>query len=163
MHNYQGERFGKLVVIERNGSRNNRVVWKCQCDCGKVVDVVSQDLTRGHTKSCGCLHLESVSKHGGRKDRLYSVWHSMIRRCETSTDKEYKYYGAKGVAVCEAWHDYILFKKWALDNGYDENAKYGDCTIDRINPNGNYEPSNCRWVDMKTQNNNKTKIIIQER
>ena len=87
----------------------------------------------------------------------------MIRRCETSTDKEYKYYGAKGVAVCEAWHDYILFKKWALDNGYDENAKYGDCTIDRINPNGNYEPSNCRWVDMKTQNNNKTKIIIQER
>ena len=82
----------------------------------------------------------------------------MRARCNNPNNKSFKYYGGKDVLVCDEWSDYSAFKRWAENNGYDKNAKYGDCTIDRINPNGNYEPSNCRWVDMATQNNNKAKM-----
>lgn len=86
----------------------------------------------------------------------------MRARCNNPNNKSFKYYGGKGVLVCDEWSDYSVFKRWAENNGYDKNAKYGDCTIDRINPNGNYEPSNCRWVDMATQNNNKAKMDEEE-
>lgn len=86
----------------------------------------------------------------------------MKRRCENSNHKDYKWYGAKGITVCEEWHNYPAFKQWAVENGYDENAPKGKCTIDRINPYGNYEPNNCRWVDMKTQNSNKRNKMVCE-
>jgi hypothetical protein len=167
MYDYTNQRFGRLVVIERNGSKNNRVVWKCKCDCGNVVDVVSQDLTRGHTQSCGCLFLETqtkrLTKHNGTHDRLYIVWQDMKKRCENPNNKSYKYYGARGIKVCKEWHDYSVFKEWAYNNGYDDKAKKFDCTIDRINVNGNYEPNNCRWVDMKVQNaNRRNKKEVEE-
>jgi hypothetical protein len=79
----------------------------------------------------------------------------MKKRCENKTDNSYQWYGAKGVSVCEEWHDYEVFKEWAIVNGYDKNAEYGKCTIDRIDPCGNYEPSNCRWVGIAEQNRNK--------
>lgn len=79
----------------------------------------------------------------------------MRHRCANSNDASYKYYGGRGITVCEEWGDYERFRNWALANGYDPNAPQGECTIDRIDVNGNYEPSNCRWVDMKTQNANK--------
>lgn len=79
----------------------------------------------------------------------------MKKRCESSNHKDYKWYGAKGVSVCDDWHDYRVFKEWAINNGYDENAEWGQCTIDRINPYGNYDPSNCRWVSMAEQARNK--------
>ena len=75
--------------------------------------------------------------------------------CENSNHRDYKLYGAKGVTVCEEWHDYTVFKEWTLKNGYNENAEKGECTIDRINPYGNYEPSNYRWVSMEVQRKNK--------
>lgn len=86
----------------------------------------------------------------------------MKKRCENTNHKDYKYYGALGVAVCDEWHDYTKFKAWAMENGYDENAPRGSCTIDRINPCGNYEPSNCRWVGMDVQAKNKRTSVRGE-
>jgi hypothetical protein len=155
-----GRRFGSLTAVKENGrGKDRRILWECECDCGNKTNVAGRDLMNGHTKSCGCRQKLVVSsirkKHGDRDARLYRVWKSMKKRCENPNDHSYKYYGAKGVKVCEEWHDYSKFKAWALENGYDEHAHRGDCTIDRINPCGDYEPSNCRWVSMAEQNRNK--------
>lgn len=155
-----GKVFGKLTVIADDGRTADRCIrWKCLCECGNEVNVSGRSLTSGHTRSCGCLQRETASAlhrvHGDRDARLYAVWKNMKQRCENETDSGYQWYGAKGVSVCEEWHDYAAFKAWAIANGYDENAEYGKCTIDRIDPCGNYEPSNCRWVSMAEQNRNK--------
>jgi hypothetical protein len=155
-----GQRFGKLTAIKPTDKRERGgVVWECKCDCGNTTIVASRDLVNGHTQSCGCRQKETISKirkkHGDRDARLYSVWKTMKKRCENQNANGYKYYGDMGVKVCEEWHDYSEFKAWALANGYDEKAKHGVCTIDRINPYGNYEPANCRWVSMAEQNRNK--------
>lgn len=163
MYNFNdlsNKKFNYLTVIKQCGrSKDRHIIWECVCDCGNIVKVSSNQLTTGHTKSCGCIQKESVRKsryvHGDRDSRLYSVWKSMKKRCENPNCKSYKYYGAKGVRVCKEWHDYSAFKEWALSHGYDENADRGKCTIDRINPYGNYEPNNCRWVGMDVQNKNK--------
>lgn len=152
--------FGRLKVIEQNGRTSDRhILWKCKCECGKFTNVSSRELRSGKTKSCGCLQKDKIReiryRHGDRNSRLYSVWKTMKKRCENKNCKSYKWYGAKGVSVCDEWHDYLAFKRWALDNGYDEKAKRGECTIDRINPYGDYEPSNCRWVSMVEQARNK--------
>ena len=152
--------FGRLKVIRENGRTKDRhILWECQCKCGNKVNVSSSELVTGHTKSCGCLQKDIISsmryKHGDRDSRLYSVWKTMKKRCENKNCKSYKWYGAKGVSVCEEWQDYTKFKKWAIENGYNENAPKGECTIDRIDPFGNYEPSNCRWVSMAEQAKNK--------
>ena len=154
------KRYGKLVVIKQSGRTKDRhILWECKCDCGNIINVSSHDLTTNHTKSCGCLQKEVIKnlrfKHGDRDNRLYSVWKTMKKRCENPNCKSYKYYGARGIKVCDEWHDYSVFKEWAYNNGYDDKAKKYDCTIDRIDVNGDYEPSNCRWVSMKVQNNNK--------
>lgn len=81
----------------------------------------------------------------------------MKKRCDNPSSKSYKYYGGQGVTVCNEWKDYTAFKEWALKNGYDEDAPKWKCTIDRINPFGNYEPSNCRWIPMSEQSKNKRK------
>lgn len=87
-----------------------------------------------------------------RDRRLYRVLQDMKSRCYNSKNNNYKNYGGKGIIICDEWNkDYLKFEEWALSNGYDKNAPRGKCTIDRINPNGNYEPNNCRWVDMRTQ------------
>ena len=155
-----GMTFERLTVIGECGRTTDRhILWECRCECGNIVNVSSRDLVAGHTKSCGCLQRETISriryKHGDRDSRLYSVWKTMKKRCENSNHKDYKWYGAKGVSVCDDWHDYRVFKEWAINNGYDENAERGQCTIDRINPYGNYEPNNCRWVTMAEQAKNK--------
>ena len=96
--------------------------------------------------------------HGGINDRLYEVWGSMKKRCNNPNDKSYKNYGGRGIKVCKEWNEnYLSFKKWAYKNGYDENAPHGECTIDRINVNGNYEPNNCRWISNAEQQKNKRK------
>lgn len=152
-----GKRFGRLVVIDRSTeiSKDGRVKWRCRCDCGNEVVVIGKLLRSGVTQSCGCLQREramaSATKHGESKTKLYRVWSVMRDRCYRIASRGYRYYGAKGVRVCGEWKDsFISFKKWALANGYSDGL-----TLDRIDPHGNYEPSNCRWAGWDIQNNNK--------
>ena len=158
--------FGLLTIVRQQGTYTSpsgvrRKMWLCRCACGNEVVVPTNRLTSGNTKSCGCYKSRVSStihtKHGGAKskgyDRLYNVWRSMKARCNNPHNKSYRYYGGTGITVCEEWkNDYKAFKDWAYENGYDENANSMECTLDRIDPYGNYEPSNCRWVDMYVQN-----------
>lgn len=159
-----GMRFGRLTVLGYAGpNHRSDATWLCKCDCGTEVVVQGQSLRSGATLSCGCYMRESKTTHHGSKERLYGIWSDMRFRCNNPKDKSYKYYGAKGVKVCDEWeHDYGAFRDWALANGYDPNAKFQECTIDRINPFGNYEPSNCRWVDIATQERNKRTNYVEQ-
>lgn len=151
-----GQRFGKLVALSICGrNKNNAVIWLCKCDCGNYVEVLSISLIAGHTKSCGCMK-GYKKKHGDSGSRLYRVWISMKQRCQNSKNKAYQFYGGKGIKVCEEWNNYSCFKQWAIKNGYDDMAKNKECTLDRIDVNGDYEPLNCRWVSMAEQNRNKS-------
>lgn len=158
-----GQRFGRLVALDRVGAVGSHSMWRCKCDCGNEVVSSVSNLRNGHTRSCGCLVAdatrEAKTRHGEAakgKSRLYRVWKSMRQRCYLKTSKAFKWYGALGVEVCQEWRDsYDAFRAWAFKNGYDPEAPRGECTIDRIDCRGNYEPSNCRWVDMKTQARNK--------
>lgn len=152
------KRFGRLVAIEPVGrDKYGYVVWRCKCDCGNEKEVSTKNLGHG-TSSCGCLAREQSAKrcekHGMSRSRLYRVYISMFGRCTNPNAHQYENYGGRGIKVCDEWHDFEKFAEWALANGYRED-KRGKCTLDRIDPNGNYEPTNCRWVTMKTQERNR--------
>lgn len=160
LRNLVGQQFGRLTVIKKSEKKDNkRVYWDCICECGNKTIVPTSNLTRGHTKSCGCLNADHSLKHGmarqHKPSRLYWVWVNMRARCRNKNNPSYKYYGGKGISVCEEWDDFSAFETWAIENGYDENAEYGECSIDRVDVNGDYEPKNCRWITMKEQQRNK--------
>jgi hypothetical protein len=159
------KRIGRLTVIARAKSKvepsgRKRTQWLCECDCGNKVIVSACSLHAQTTKSCGCLKSERnkryFTKHGCAGDRLYSLWTDIKKRCSNPNYKQYKDYGGRGITVCNEWeNDFAAFRDWAISNGYDYNAKFGECTIDRIDVNGNYEPLNCRFISIKEQAKNK--------
>ena len=156
-----GKKFGRLTVIgldEEKTKLKHATYWVCKCECGNMMIVKGAYLMNGTTKSCGCLQKDkaritciSRSKHNLSKNRMYNIWRGMIKRCYKEYDKNYCRYGARGIKMCDEWlNDFINFYNWAMDNGYED-----DLTIDRINNDGNYEPSNCRWTTHKVQGNNR--------
>lgn len=156
------QRFGLLVAksIDKEHSVSN-IKWICQCDCGNTTIVNSSDLLSGHTKSCGCLKHKAYNiKHGLRNERIYHIWRLMKDRCYNKNSHSYGNYGGRGITVCEEWkNDFKAFYDWAISNGYNKDLKSFDCTLDRIDVNGNYEPSNCRWITIKEQSVNKSNTI----
>lgn len=148
-----GKIFGRLTVLYKlNNYSKKRVWWLCVCDCGKLVEICGTTLRNGHTKSCGCLnHVPSNIKHGKHNTRIYHIYNSIKQRCYNKNTSQYNDWGGRGIDMCDEWKDdFQAFYDWAMSHGYDDLL-----TIDRIDVNGNYEPNNCRWVDMKIQNRNR--------
>ena len=160
-----GQVYERLTVIKRvddyiSPSGSHQVQWLCKCKCGKEVIVTGNNLKNGNSKSCGCYNRELLTKtnltHNASNTRLYHIWICMKDRCYNPKNKKYKDYGGRGIIICDEWiNDFEAFANWAYDNGYIENVSRGECTIDRIDVNGNYCQQNCRWVNQKVQTNNK--------
>lgn len=169
----EGKRYGKLTIKRVIREKGKDARAECICDCGNITTPLLSRVINNKVHSCGCYRSEKSTelrnKHGMAGTRLHKVWKKMNDRCNNSNNKDYGNYGGRGIGVCAEWsgeHGAENFIKWAYENGYDENAPHGKCTIDRIDVNGNYEPSNCRWVDMKMQSYNRrntTKIMIDGR
>lgn len=153
--------FGRLTVIEKAPKHKNRVNWLCKCECGNYVTVRADHLLDGRTKTCGCYSKEigeRTKTHGMSKTTLYKVWRSMLGRCFYEKSENYKYYGGRGITVCDEWRNsFERFYEWAMDNGYSKGL-----TIDRIDNNGNYQATNCKWATVKEQENNKRNNHILE-
>lgn len=147
-----GRRFGKLIVIKKIESYispkgKKYAKWQCLCDCGNSVEAFAVHLKQGRTISCGCAR----KTHDMTNTRVYNIWRGIKGRCNNQNSTSYKNYGKRNITICEEWkNSFEQFYEWAINHGYKENL-----SIDRINNEGNYEPSNCRWVSSKMQSNNR--------
>jgi hypothetical protein len=147
-----GQKYGKLTILSAE-RMDGYVMCRCQCECGHIKDVRLGNLRTGHTKTCGNHSKEFVHRtHGMSKTRLDRIYRKMRNRCNNPNDDAYKHYGLRGITVCDEWLSHPeSFFEWALSNGYSDNL-----TIDRIDNAGNYEPTNCRWITMKEQCENRS-------
>jgi hypothetical protein len=143
-----GRRFSSLVVIEQAPNLGDRVHWFCQCDCGQLLSVRGSALREGNTKSCGCGKEGKPPTHGyarrGKHHPSYGAWCAMRRRCEKTYAHNYEYYGGRGIKVCDRWQS---FENFLADMG----ERPEGLTLDRINNEGDYEPSNCKWSTQSEQ------------
>lgn len=150
-----GIRFGRLTAIEFHSRGPGRVsLWLCRCDCGNEIVARAGNLVSGRSRSCGCVGArkaaQRLTKHGLHGHPLYRIWVRMRDRCNRPSNSRYARYGARGIRVCEEWNDPTAFIAWALSNGYEPGLQ-----IDRINNDGHYEPSNCRFVTQQQNVNNR--------
>lgn len=149
-----GQRFGRLTVVSRaENSKSNKVRWLCVCDCGGNTITSRKHLISGASKSCGCYRRELGKKkvtHGMKNTRLYRIWSGMKDRTTNPNSKYWNDYGGRGILICDKWLAFENFMDWAINSGYSE-----ELTIDRVDVNGNYEPSNCRWSTYLEQENNR--------
>jgi hypothetical protein len=157
--NLIGEKFGKLLVKKESGrNKKGSVLWECLCDCGNITTVSTGALRSSNTTSCGCFRKENASnifrKHYLKGTTEYCSWQLMKDRCYNENNKTFKYYGGKGIKVCDEWLNSP--KQFVSDMGLKPNREY---TIDRINCNGNYEPSNCKWASKSEQSRNRSDSI----
>ena len=165
-----GNKYGKLTVISIE-KQNNRTFLKCKCDCGNYILREVYMIGSGVVKSCGCAKVEAIKKYNasGQHSRsrlkdgrslhpLYGTWFQMISRCENPAQKHYDRYGGRGIKVCDEWHDFWNFVKWSDSIG----GRPKGHTLDRVNNDGDYEPSNCRWADWRTQKTNTSANVFLE-
>jgi len=145
-----GQRYGRLTVVEYVRTEKSQSLWRCICDCGKTIVTRRQALRVGDNVSCGCYNRENHTTHGMEGTRIYHIWRSVISRCNNPKDICYHLYGGRGIKICDRWHH-------SFENFYqDMKEDYSDnLTIDRIDTDGDYEPSNCKWSTQKEQGNNR--------
>lgn len=152
--NLLNKKFGKLTVIElfKCGGSHKHAIWRCKCECGNFTNVTSSYLISGHTKSCGCFKREKSTTHGKRKTKIYKVWCGMRSRCYNLNEPAYINYGGRGIKVCERWNKF--------ENFYEDMGEIPqNLTLDRINNNGDYELSNCKWSTKLEQSKNRRSNI----
>ena len=166
-----GNKYGFLTAIKRVNNYISpkgyvKQQWLFRCDCGNYIIRCKSLVIKGECCSCGCekkrriieYNKKNKIKHNKLGTRIYRIWSGIKTRCLNKNDNSYKYYGERGIKICEEWkNSFEIFYNWAISNGYKE-----DLTIDRINNNGNYCPENCRWITMKEQNRNKRNNLIIE-
>lgn len=158
-----GQKFNMFTVIKVDRFTPHGTYWLCKCDCGELDSVRTDMLTLNRIKSCGCVHYAEGFKNKIKikNTKIYTTWNSMKARCYNPNSTHFKDYGGRGIKVCEEWLDkkkgFLNFYNWAYQNGFVETKDRKQCTLDRINNNGNYEPSNCRWITIQEQQKNKRK------
>lgn len=149
-----GRVFDRLTVLEYLGQTRSGSYWLCECSCGNFVKAYGNNLKRPIRQSCGCINKENLVKrsfkHGQSGELLYGMWAGMRARCYTVSNGSYNDYGARGITVCEEWSNYMVFRDWALINGYQQGL-----TIERKDVDGSYCPENCCWITSKEQQYNK--------
>lgn len=147
-----GKKFGRLSALQRAENRGGHTVWRVACDCGKILDVRAQHLRNGNTKSCGCLDRDVLiarsTKHGAHGSSAYISWAGMMSRCTNPNHTDYHLYGGRGITVDPRWHDFSVFLK-------DMGQRPPKTSLDRIDTDGMYTKSNCRWATSCEQSRNK--------
>jgi hypothetical protein len=147
-----GQRFGRLTVTSHVGVRHGKHHWACTCDCGGSATVPTGALRSGNTRSCGCLHVATVTTHGHSRSSEYRIWLTMIQRCDNPRAAAYDRYGGRGIRVCERWLQ--SFENFLEDVGPRPSLEH---SIDRIDNDGHYEPGNCRWATKLVQVRNQSR------